>query len=90
MSFSSTAAEVKAKVEGGKRSVQPFGGDGPHVDAATTPDASAPLTSTPKEEHISTRSVQPATPLNGRSSQGIRSGIPHDSASGTRGKLIIA
>ncbi len=34
--------------QGGKLSVQPFGGDGPHVEGANTPDASAPLTSTPK------------------------------------------
>ncbi len=47
MSFSSTAAEVKAKVEGGMRSVQPLGGDGQHVEAANTPDTSAPLISTP-------------------------------------------
>ncbi len=60
----------------GERSVQPFGGDGPHVDAATTPDASAPLTSTPKKEVISTR----PEPLNGRSSLNIGSGTEHASA----------
>ncbi len=32
----------------GERSVQPFGGDGPHVEAANTREASTPLTSTPK------------------------------------------
>ncbi len=74
----------------GERSVQPFGGDGPHVDAATTPGASAALTSIPKKEVISTRSVQPATRWNGRSSQEIGSGIPHASTLGARGKLTIA
>ncbi len=73
----------------GERSVQPLGGDGPHVEAANTREASAPLTSTPKKEVISTRNAQPATPLNGRSSQGIGSSIPHASALGTRGKLTI-
>ncbi len=35
--------------------MQPFGGDGLYVDAAKTPDASAPLTSTPKRmENTST------------------------------------
>ncbi len=58
MSVSSSAAEVKAKVEGGMRSVQPLGEDGPHVVAANTPDASAPHTLTPKKEGlISTRSA---------------------------------
>ncbi len=58
MSFSSTSSEVKAKVELGMRSVQPFGGYGQHVEAANTPDASVPHTSTPKAEgHISTGSV---------------------------------
>ncbi len=37
-----------------KRSVQPLGGDGSHVEAANTREASAPLTSTPKEEHLGT------------------------------------
>ncbi len=74
----------------GERSVHPFGGDGPHVEATNTCEASAPLNSTPKKEVISTRSVQPATPMNGRSSQEIGSGIPHASDLGARGKLIIA
>ncbi len=39
------------------RSVQPLGGDGQHVEAANTPDASAPLTSTPRRGDISTRSA---------------------------------
>ncbi len=55
MSFSSTAAEVKVK--GGMRSVQPLGGDGQHVEAANTPDASVPLISTPRRGDISTRSA---------------------------------
>ncbi len=58
MSFSYIAAELKAKVEGGMRSVQPLGGDGQHVEAANTPDASAPLISTPKmRKDASTRSA---------------------------------
>ncbi len=58
MWFSSSAAEVKVKVEGGMRSVQPLGGDGQHVEAANTPDASAPLISTPKmRKDASTRSA---------------------------------
>ncbi len=79
-----------AVADQGERSVRPFGGDGPHVDAATTPDASAPLTSTPKKEVISTRSVQPAARWNERNSQGIGSDIPHASTLGERGKLTIA
>ncbi len=56
--FSNITAEVKQKAEGGTRSVQPLGGDGLCVGAATTPDASAPLTSTPnRREDMSTRSV---------------------------------
>ncbi len=89
------AAELVKKSEPtvadqGKRSMQPFGGDGPHVEAANTRDASAPLTSTPKMEVISTRSVQPASPLNGRSSHGIGFGTEHSSALGARGKLTIS
>ncbi len=87
------AAEVMKKsaqtvADQGERSVQPFGGDGPHVDAATTPDASAPLTSTCKKEVISTRSVQPTSPLNGRSPQCIGSGTQHAGDMGAHGKLI--
>ncbi len=70
--------------------MQPFGGDGPHVEATNTCEASAPLTSTPKKEVISTRSVQPATRWNERNSQGIGSGTEHACALGARGKLTIA
>ncbi len=74
----------------GERSVQPLGGDGPHVEATSTCEASAPLTSTPQKEVISTRSVQPATRWNERNSQGIGSDIPHASDLGACGKLTIA
>ncbi len=74
----------------GKRSVQPFGGDGPHVEAARTPDASAPLTSTPKKEVISTRNAKPAAAMNGRSSQGMGSGTQHAGDLGAPGKLVIS
>ncbi len=74
----------------GGSSVQPFGGDGRHVEATNTCEASAPLTSTPKKEAISTRSVQPATRWNERNSQGIGSDVPHASTLGARGKLTIA
>ncbi len=95
MSFSYIAAEVRttsepAVADRGMRSVQPLGGDGPHVEAANTRDASAPLTSTPKRrENTSTRPVQPAAPLNGRSSQGIGAGTQHAGDLGAPGKLVI-
>ncbi len=69
----------------GERSVQPFGGDGPHVEAAKTREASATLTLTPKKEDISTRPFQPTSPLNGR-----RSGTQHAGDLGAPGKLVIS
>ncbi len=73
----------------GKRSVQPFGGDGPHVEATNTRDASAPLTSTPKKrENTSTRNAQLQSALNGRSSKGIANGRNHAINLGAPGKLV--
>ncbi len=74
----------------GERSVQPLGGDGPHVDTANTCEASAPPTSTSKEEHISTRNAKPAAAFNGRSSLGIGSGIQHAGDLGVPGRLVIS
>ncbi len=79
-----------AVADQGERSVQPFGGDGPHVDAANTCEASAPPTSTSKEEHISTRNAHFASAFNGRSAQGIGPGIQHAGDLGVPGKLVIA
>ncbi len=96
LSFSYIAAEVRKKSEPvvadrGERSVQPFGGDGPHVDAATTFDASAPLTSTPKKtENASTRNAQLESASNGLSSQGIGYGTNHASNLEAPGKLKLA
>ncbi len=68
----------------------PFGGDGPHVEAANTREASAPLTSTPKRtENASTRNAQLESASNGLSSQGIGYGTNHASNLETPGKLVI-
>ncbi len=72
----------------GERSVQPFGGDGLHVDAAKTPDASGPLTSTPKSGDTSARTVQLTVALNGHSSQAIGSDTNHAGDTEAPGKLI--
>ncbi len=95
MSFSFIALELMKKSEPAvadqeKRSVQPLGGDDSHVVAATTSDASAPLTSTSKEEHISTRNAHPASAFNGRSSLGIGSSTQHAGDLGAPGKLVIS
>ncbi len=74
----------------GERSVQPLGGDGPHVEAANAREASAPLTSTPKEEHISTRNAHPAAALNGRCSQSTGSGRQHAGDLGASGKSVTS
>ncbi len=79
-----------AVADRGERSVQPFGGDGPHVEAANTREASAPLTSTPKrKENTSTRNAQPAATLNGRSSKGIGYGRNHAIDLEAHGKLVM-
>ncbi len=79
-----------AVADQGERSVQPLGGDGPHVEAANTRDASAPLTSTPKKrENTSTRNAQFQPYSNGLSSQGIGYGINHISNLEMPGKLVI-
>ncbi len=70
--------------------MQPLGGDGPHVEAANTREASAPLTSTPKKrENTSTRNAQIAAAFNGRSSEGIGYGRNHASNLGAPGTLVI-
>ncbi len=95
MSFSFIAAELMKKSEPtvadqGMRSVQPLGGDGPHVEAANTREATAPLTSTPKRrENTSTKNAQLQSALNGLGSHGIGHGINHASALGAPGKLAI-
>ncbi len=79
-----------AVADRGERSVQPLGGDGPHVEAANTREASAPPTSTSKEEHISTRNAHPAAAFNGRSSHGIGSSTQHAGDFEAHGKLILS
>ncbi len=80
-----------AVADRGERSVQPFGGDGPHVEAANTREASATFTSTPKRrENTSTRNAKPAAALKGRSLQGIGSGTQHAGDLGAPGKLVIS
>ncbi len=74
----------------GERSVQPLGGDGPHVVAANTREASAPLTSTPKRrENTATRNAKPAAAMNGRSLQGIGSSTQHAGDFEAHGKLVM-
>ncbi len=58
--------------------------------AANICEASAPPTSTSKEEHISTRNAHPASAFNGRSSQGFGPGIQHAGDLGVPGKLVIS
>ncbi len=70
MSFLYISAEVREKsgptfAGQGERSVPTLGGDGPHVEGANTPDASAPLISTPKRENAPTRTAQLTIALNG-------------------------
>ncbi len=91
LSFSYLAANKSEPTvaDQGERSVQSFGGDGPHVEATNTREASAPLTSTPKKEVISTRNAQPVNALSGRDSQSIVSGTQQAGDLGELGKLVI-
>ncbi len=93
LSFSYVAEEVREKLgptiaDQGERSVQPLGGDGPHVEVANTPDASAPLISTPKRENFSIKNGQSAVALNGHSSQGIGSATNQAGDSEAPSKLV--
>ncbi len=72
----------QAVADQGERSVQPLGGDGPHVDAAKPPDAPGPLTLTQNKEDTSTRNVRPQSALNG-----LGSGTNHAGTLGSSGKL---
>ncbi len=92
LSFSYIAAKKSEPTvaDRGKHSVQPFGGDGPHVEAARTRDASAPLTSTPKRtENASTKNAQLESASSGLSSQGIGYGRNNASNFEAPGKLMI-